>query len=197
MSDKDFSQQAFSYTSGAYWQRLKKGQHERLVKLCKPARTGAILDMTSGLLQDSLILARCGYQVTALERNPELYSIAQKALSEFAKDTGFEGTANRIQHLNTDALTWESDLRFEVVYLDPMFPERSKSAAVTKEAQLLQQHETPASVEEELTLLNAAKNFASKRIVVKRPPSAPHLAAQAPSFSDEGKAIRYDIYLQP
>lgn len=185
----------FSFTDGAYWQRLKKGQHERLVKLCKPARDSAVLDMTAGLLQDSLILARCGFQVTALERNEKLYKTAKQALKAFEKDTGFDDTAARIQHLLTESTTWQPDRLYAVVYLDPMFPEREKSAAVTKEAQLLQQHESPASETEEQALLNHALAIASKRVIVKRPPHAPFLAQQAPDFSEKGKAIRYDVYL--
>lgn len=186
----------FSYTQGAYWQRLKKGQHERLVKLCKPAKNSAVLDMTSGLLQDSLILARCGYNVTALERNASLFNTAKKALKAFIEETGFADTANRIQHIQTDARDWEPKQVFDVVYLDPMFPERSKSAAVTKEAQLLQIHETPATDAEESALFNKARDIAAKRVIVKRPAHAPFLAGIKPSFSDGGKAIRYDIYLQ-
>lgn len=185
----------FSYTRGAYWKRLKKGQHERLVKLCKPARETAVLDMTAGLLQDSLILARCGFQVTALERNPTLWTVAQNSLQAFVAETGYQETAERLRHLQAESTTWQADREFAVVYLDPMFPERDKSAAVTKEAQLLQQHESPASREEEADLLTRAKQIASKRVIVKRPPNAPYLAACKPDFSDPGKAIRYDVYL--
>jgi 16S rRNA (guanine1516-N2)-methyltransferase len=187
----------FSFTDGAYWQRLKKGQHERLVKLCKPARHSAVLDMTAGLLQDSLILARCGYQVTALERNETLYNVAQSALTRFTEETGYQDTSARIKHLLTEATEWLPDQPYDVVYLDPMFPERDKSAAVTKEAQLLQQHEHPATTSDEQRLLKKALDIASKRVIVKRPLHAPFLAEQKPSFSDKGKAIRYDIYLTP
>ena len=185
----------FSFTEGAYWQRLKKGQHERLVKLCKPARDSAVLDMTAGLLQDSLILARCGFNVTALERNKALYAASRNALQAFVEQTGFNDTAERIEHIQIDSTQWQAQRDYAVVYLDPMFPERSKSAAVTKEAQLLQTSETPGSEAEEKALLTAANSIASKRVIVKRPPSAPYLANEKPSFSDAGKAIRYDIYL--
>lgn len=185
----------FGFTKGAYWQRLKKGQHERLAKLCKPARDSAVLDMTAGLLQDSLILARCGFQVTALERNAELWQVAHDSLEAFMVETGYRDTAQRLQHLNVDAIQWQAEREYAVVYLDPMFPERGKSAAVTKEAQFLQSHEQPASTNEEHILLSKAKSIARKRVIVKRPANAPFLAEQTPDFSDDGKAIRYDVYL--
>lgn len=186
---------AFSFTKGAYWQRLKKGQHERLAKLCKPARSSAVLDMTAGLLQDSLILARCGFQVTALERNDELWQVAQNSLQAFMAETGYSDTGLRLTHLRADAALWQPDRDYAVVYLDPMFPERDKSAAVTKEAQYLQSKEQPASTDEEQALLANARAIASKRVIVKRPANAPYLAEQGPDFSDAGKAIRYDVYL--
>lgn len=185
----------FSYTKGAYWKRLKKGQHERLAKLCKPARDSAVLDMTAGLLQDSLILARCGFKVTALERNTALWQTAQNSLQAFIEETDFNDTAERLTHLQADARHWKPQAEYAVVYLDPMFPARDKSAAVTKEAQFLQSHETPASPEDQQALLGQAMAIASKRVIVKRPAHAPYLAEQKPDFSDDGKAIRYDVYL--
>lgn len=186
---------SFSFTSGAYWKRLKKGQHERLVKLCKPANDSAVLDMTAGLLQDSLILARCGFTVTALERNDDIRNIAQTALAAFTRDTEYKDTAARINHISANATSWQADKDYAVVYIDPMFPEREKSAAVTKEAKLLQQHEQPADITEEAALLNNARRIASKRVIVKRPATAPYLANCEPDFSDKGKSIRYDVYL--
>ena len=74
--------------------------------------------------------------------------------------------------------------------LDPMFPERQKSALIKKKFQLLQKLESPCSNEEQL--LEAAIAAQSKRIVIKRPLKGPYLADKKPSYSLEGKAIRYD-----
>lgn len=81
----------------------------------------------------------------------------------------------------------------DVIYLDPMFPARTKSAAVKKRFQLLHHLEHPCENEEEL--LSAAMNIRPRKIVVKRMAKGPFLAGKKPSYSIKGKSIRYDCYV--
>jgi 16S rRNA (guanine1516-N2)-methyltransferase len=81
----------------------------------------------------------------------------------------------------------------DVVYLDPMFPHRKKSAAVKKEMRLFQQLLGPDQDAD--LLLAPALNLAKKRVVVKRPAGAPYLAEQKPDIELKGKANRFDVYL--
>ena len=63
--------------------------------------------------------------------------------------------------------------QFDVVYLDPMFPARRKSAKVKKDMAALQEllgHQSDGS-----ELLQHAKSLATKRVVVKRAKTSPHL----------------------
>lgn len=78
-----------------------------------------------------------------------------------------------------------------VVLLDPMFPARTKSAAVKKKFQLIHQLEKPCTDEEEL--LQAALLVGAAKVIVKRPAKGPFLAGKKPSYSISGKAVRYDI----
>ena len=78
----------------------------------------------------------------------------------------------------------------DVIYLDPMFPERRKSAAVKKKFQLLHELERPCENEEEL--LKAAIDAHPSKIVIKRPVKGPYLAGIKPSHQFTGKAARYD-----
>ena len=80
----------------------------------------------------------------------------------------------------------------DVVYLDPMFPHRDKSALVKKEMRLFRplvgdDQDAPA-------LLEAAQALASHRVVVKRPRKAPIIEGARPGYALEGKSSRYDIY---
>ncbi|MCT1282181.1 class I SAM-dependent methyltransferase, partial [Pseudomonas aeruginosa] len=80
----------------------------------------------------------------------------------------------------------------QVIYLDPMFPHRDKSALVKKEMRLFRplvgdDLDAPA-------LLQAALALASHRVVVKRPRKAPIIEGPKPGYSLEGKSSRYDIY---
>nr|GEX53122.1 hypothetical protein [Tanacetum cinerariifolium] len=79
-----------------------------------------------------------------------------------------------------------------VIYLDPMFPHREKTALVKKEMRLFRplvgdDMDAPA-------LLEAALALASHRVVVKRPRKAPCIAGAKPSYALDGKSSRYDIY---
>ena len=81
----------------------------------------------------------------------------------------------------------------DVIVLDPMFPERQKSALIKKKFQLLQKLERPCADEEELLL--AALGAGAKKVIVKRPLKGPYLAGKKPSYSKAGKSIRYDGYV--
>jgi len=82
-----------------------------------------------------------------------------------------------------------------VILLDPMFPERTKSALVKKKFQLLHLLEKPC--DDEAGLLSAAMKTNPGRILIKRPAKGPWLAGVKPSFSLAGKAVRYDCLLPP
>ena len=80
-----------------------------------------------------------------------------------------------------------------VVLLDPMFPARTKSAAVKKKFQLIHQLEKPCADEEDL--LQAALLVGASKVIVKRPAKGPFLAGKKPSYSISGKAVRYDVFV--
>lgn len=158
--------------------------------------TYSLLDGTAGMGADSVILAALGFQVTALERQPLLAMMLNDALQRAIKEPD---SAQYFQHLafhNADVSVWlkEDDSRqYDVVYLDPMFPERNKSAQVKKPMQLLQ-----ALLEEdeldESALLQTALDRAVYRVVVKRPARAPFLGDAKPSHQIVGSNIRFDVY---
>ena len=79
----------------------------------------------------------------------------------------------------------------DVVFLDPMFPEKRKRAATNKKLRLFQQLERPC--EDEDALMRAALDTHPRKVVVKRPLKGPYLAGIKPSSSLKGKVVRYDI----
>ncbi|MEN8828818.1 MAG: class I SAM-dependent methyltransferase, partial [Lentimonas sp.] len=97
----------------------------------------------------------------------------------------------------TDAATYlnqlEGDACPDVVYLDPMFPERSKSALVKKEMRVF--HHLVGEDTDADALLPLALNKARYRVVVKRPRLAPFLNETKPSHSLTGKRNRFDVYV--
>ena len=81
----------------------------------------------------------------------------------------------------------------DVVYLDPMYPERQKSAAVKKEMAYF--HSVVGAAQEEAELLAAARAVAKKRVVVKRPRLGEFLNGEKPAYQYTGKSTRFDVYL--
>ena len=72
-----------------------------------------------------------------------------------------------------------------------MFPARSKSAKVKKEAQILQGF---CQLSDESSLLETALRLATDKVIVKRPLKAPVLLGPKPDYALQGKTIRYDVY---
>ena len=81
---------------------------------------------------------------------------------------------------------------FDVVYLDPMFPHREKSALVKKEMQIFK--EIVGADADSDDLFPIARSVAKKRVVVKRPSKAEFLANKKPTYSVTGRSSRFDIY---
>lgn len=156
-----------------------------------------ILDATGGLLRDSFVLASLGFPITVLERSPLVLLLIQDAWERANKDPATSLILSRITLLHEDAIPFLSDLEKEkapdIIYLDPMFPERKKSALSKKDMQIFQ-----ALIGEDLdsdALLSASLTCAKKRVVVKRPRLAKPLLNLAPSFTQLGQSSRFDIYL--
>ncbi len=138
----------------------------------QPGIRPRVLDATAGLGRDAFVLATLGCEVSLIERQPLIAAL-------------LEGNAIELMQ------QWRGEPP-QVIYLDPMFPHRDKSALVKKEMRLFRPFvgddlDAPA-------LLSAALELASHRVVVKRPRKAPAIDGSKPGYSLEGKSSRYDIY---
>ena len=89
-------------------------------------------------------------------------------------------------------VVWESaDWSSTVLYLDPMFPEKNKTALPRKEMQIFRGW--VGADEDSAELLKLALQLPVDRIVVKRPLRAEPLLDKV-THSFEGKTVRYDLY---
>lgn len=152
------------------------------------------VDATAGLGEDSFLLAAAGFEVTLFERNATIAALLEDAMKRAALDPALSGPVSRMKLVQGDSVYGLRSLTStpDVVFLDPMFPEKRKSSSVKKKLQLLQQLEDPCDDEREL--FEAAKSANPLKIVVKRPLKGPFLANEKPSHSLSGKAVRYDCY---
>lgn len=152
-----------------------------------------VFDATAGLGEDSLLLAAAGFSVTMCEGDPVIAALLADGLRRAADDPELSGIVERMSLVEGDSIEILPSLTEspDVVYLDPMFPARTKSAAVKKKFQLLHRLESPCA--DEASLMDAALAAHPRKIVVKRPIKAPVLAGVRPSHSISGKAVRYDV----
>ena len=93
-----------------------------------------------------------------------------------------------------DSIAQLADMnQVDVIYLDPMFPERKKSALVKKEMRLFKRLAGEDNDADQL--LKSALASSASRVVVKRPKGAPVLASLKPTHEIKAKKFRYDVYL--
>ncbi len=181
-----------------YRQRHSHVGNEQLAKAVgiKGNYKPSILDATAGLGRDAFILACLGCPVIMLERSKVVAELLEDALQRLKTDPTFDRKISlQLFHLAAEQYFAElkEENRPDVVYLDPMFPHRTKSALVKKEMRLLR--EIVGDDEDATRLLGIALKAARKRVVVKRATRAPTLTVLKPNFVITGKAQRFDVYL--
>lgn len=159
-----------------------------------------VVDATAGLGADGFHLAALGHHVTLLEREPVFHALLADALERAlagALGSPAEAAARRVTLHLVDARAYLATAeRAQVVYLDPMFPERGKAALPGKAMALFRERlqRQDAGEAEEAELLLAARRHAARRVVVKRPLRAPPLGGVAPSGALSGNTVRFDLY---
>lgn len=154
-----------------------------------------VLDATAGLGRDSFVLASLGCKVTMMERNPVVAALLSDGLSRASINVEtqkiIEGRLSLIHA--SSLLDMEMCNKPDVVYLDPMYPHREKSALVKKEMRVFQSLVGEDSDAD--SLLEPALKLAQYRVVVKRPSYAEPLANKKPSTSIKMKKNRFDVYV--
>ena len=156
-----------------------------------------ILDTTAGLGRDSFTLAARGHSVMAIEKDTYIFLLLCDALNRAKHQAHISDIANNITFRNDDSseyITACSD-SFDCAYVDPMFPERKKSAKVKKDMQIMHNVAFNNDKNNNDILTNLTNEKIAKKIIVKRPINAEFLAKKKPSSQLKGKTNRFDIYL--
>ncbi|NOR41930.1 MAG: 16S rRNA methyltransferase, partial [Gammaproteobacteria bacterium] len=171
----------------AHRQEFGGGRGQAIAKAVglKSGNTPTILDATAGLAGDAFVLASLGCSVTLIERSPIIFTLLENAVERASLNEKFTPILNQGFHLiNQDAIDYISHQLEknteppDVIYIDPMYPDRKKSALVKKDMQILQRlHDKDEKTSE---LLETALLYAKKRVVVKRPTHAETLNNRKP-----------------
>lgn len=160
-----------------------------------------LFDLTAGLGRDSLMLLHAGFTVTMFERDPVLQVLLGEAVKRFQAEKPVD--ASRLTFIAEDAGAYLTRLIVgnvngnasvpDLIYMDPMYPEREKSALVKKELRIIR-NRVGADHDSEI-LLEKALQTGAKRVVVKRPSHAPFVGDKSPHHSVESPNTRFDVYM--
>lgn len=189
-------------------------QGSELTRACGRLAAMTVLDPMSGWGIDGLLLTAAGAQVTMIERNPLMALLLQDLLRRLRSREHERGEARssvvtapgahgRWQGARAacgdgyDALTSDASdsSSYDIVYLDPMFPERDKRALPNKR---MQASATLFEVDQARHALDvgawiaAARQRARRRVVLKRRLRDPD--EFAPDWQIRGKSVRYDVW---
>ncbi len=160
----------------------------------KHSFTPHVLDATAGLGRDAFVLATLGCKVTMMERMPVVAALLENGLERGKLSAEVNDICDRINLIYASSIESMTQAQQpDVIYLDPMYPHREKSAAVKKEMRVFQ-----SLVGEDLdadALLEPALKLAKYRVVVKRPSYAEPLNNKKPSTSIKMKKNRFDVYV--
>lgn len=163
----------------------------------KPGFIPTVIDATAGLGRDAFVLAQLGCRVRMVERSPVVAALLRDGMARGQGDAEVAEIIGRMSLVVVDAKAWllslNEEQRPDVVYVDPMHPERTKAAEVKKEMKIFR--DLVGGDEDDAELLQAALRVARKRVVVKRPRKAAAIAGPKPGLVMEGKSTRFDVYL--
>ncbi|MFT5117856.1 MAG: 16S rRNA (guanine1516-N2)-methyltransferase [Kiritimatiellia bacterium] len=195
----------FAQGSSAHRRQFGGGKGQMIAKAIglKGTFRPHVVDVTAGLGQDGFVLATLGCQMTLVERSPIIYQLLHDGLerTQIVADESLQSIVARISLSHCDSVDYLNrlELPVDVIYLDPMFPERSSKAAVNKSMKAF--HSIVGEDNDAGKLLLTALNKATYRVVVKRPRKAPSLDKQhpelplpKPNLVFEGKSTRFDVY---
>lgn len=187
--------------SNAHRHKFGGGKGQAIAKAVglNKGATPTVFDATAGMGKDAFVLASLGCHVTLVERQDAIYALLVDGFRRAEQSDSLPWFNDRMSVIHSSshqALTQaiEQKAHYDVVYLDPMFPHREKSAAVKKDMALFQTF--VGSDQDADALLPLAMELASKRVVVKRPDYAPFLNQQTPSSQIKTKKNRFDLYVK-
>lgn len=177
-----------------YHRPLPQGKKEIIAKAIGLSKGYLdIIDATAGMAVDTIVMARLGACVRAIERSHTIYQLLMDAK---VRAQGKVPWIENIEFIHGDAISILNNLSDErkpdVIYLDPMFPEKKKDALPKKEMRIFK--DIVGEDNDSIQLLNAALGSARERVVVKRPLKAQEIHEPV-HHSFVGHSVRYDMYL--
>ncbi len=176
-----------------------RGKNDLLLKAIgfknQPLR---VLDLTAGLLRDSVFMAQSGCQVTSLERNFSLYLCLAWGIQR-SESTVFQNI-NLLHRSAQEFLKTQNLIPYDVIYYDPMYPESKSAALPKKEIQFLRDL-IGEDLDRDAVLQMILTSNVRSRVVMKRHPQDKMKKEKQKDYPGqqvvlfEGKAVVFEVFL--
>lgn len=164
--------------------KIDEARNTHLAKACMARPGRIVLDAFGGWGIDGLTLSALGCEVTILEVNPLIGTMARYLAQEL-------GCAAKVVCADAERYLQGTDEIFDVVYFDPMFPVHPKSAKPARRMQILELLARKDTDIEQVFKL--AKIRTRDRIVVKRRRTE-NARGLVPDWNVSGRTVRFDVY---
>ncbi|OGT47108.1 MAG: hypothetical protein A3F17_02200 [Gammaproteobacteria bacterium RIFCSPHIGHO2_12_FULL_41_15] len=193
--DSNFKPLYVDFIAGTQGHRRRFGGGELIIKAvgCHKKNPISILDCTAGLGRDAFVLAHAGGKVLMLERSKIIFELLQDGMQRYAA-SGLVRLDWTLLQMDAIDFLQTTETTYDVIYLDPMYPERKKSALVKKELRMIR--EIVGMDWDCDALFHLALEKAQKKVVVKRPKLADFLGGKKPDYQLTGKSGRFDVYCE-
>ena len=165
--------------------RRRRPRNSALARACDAGPGLRVLDATAGWGTDGLALAGLGCHVRMLEAHPQVFAMLDDHLRNSAMRVRAEWADARSRMRGADVE------RYDIVYLDPMFPPRNKTALPARPLQVLREI-VGGEAPDVLELLELARRCARSRVVIKQRAHGP--AVGDPDWRVAGRTVRFDVY---
>ncbi len=170
--------------------RIRSGRRGPLARACNAGSGRTVLDAMAGLGMDGLTLAGWGCTVTLVEAAPLIHRVLADGVDRARAVLTDPTLELRCADVRT---VFDEQKLYDVVYLDPMFPERRKGALPQKRAQILAlaaaRNEAEMDIED---LIARARRICRDRVVLKRRARDPQVLE--PAWTIRANRVRFDVY---
>ena len=174
----------FDLETSRVTRRINKRQQLELLKACDVIPKKSILDALGGWGVDGLTMALRGAKVTICESQDRVYAMQ----------------VDLARRINWPAEHWLGDMqsfcassksKFDVVYLDPMFPSHTSGAKSNRDMAVL--HEL-AEQDSLVSVFDTACSVAKERVVLKSRLKDRTRHLPRSDWCIRGRTVRFDVY---
>lgn len=169
---------------------LKKEPLAKALRL-KDKKKPFIWDISCGTGKDSILLLSFGMKVKAFERSKIIGVLLLDALRRVQDPYLVDVLEEHFSLEIADPRYFPEEQKPDIIYFDPMYPEKKKTSLPRKEMRVLRK--LVGNDDDAKDVFLWARGKALKKVIVKRPIHAPAII-ENPLHSFKGKSTRYDMW---